>query len=414
MIAVHEINDPEKLPALGPLWTDLLECTPGASFFHSLQWLQIYWKHFGARKRLRVLVVKDGSTAIGILPLVVRVSGRFEPVRVLAYPLDDWGNYYGPIGPDPQTTLVAGLHHIRRTPRDWDFIELAWVDGLADAGRVKLALDNAGFHAVCETCRMSAIVNLAQYPSWDAYLDSRTKNRRKDLRRKEKRLAERGTVKFARYRTGTTDIAQVDPRWDVYEICETLSRASWQGHAKGKALGKASERAYYRDCHLAACRLGGVAMGLLFVDERPVAFNYDYCYRGYITAYEGGYDPAFSHDGIGTITDARSLADSFERGDHTVDLGPGFVDYKRNWLTHQRPIYCYTYFPPTSPAAQTVRAKRALLRWWRTRVAKANGPCGAHAEPQAIMSPAEIDKDTPDRGRQRDESDTQQPASCRQ
>jgi hypothetical protein len=173
MFAVSEINDPADLGALKPQWDELLERTPGASFFQSLAWLQIYWKHFGARKRLRVLLVLDQDQIIGILPLVVHIAHRSEPFRALTYPLANWGNFYGPIGPDPLATLVAGLDHIRRTPRDWHFIELAWVDALVDAGRTNSALDTAGFHATCETQNTTAIIDLAEYGSWEAYFATR-------------------------------------------------------------------------------------------------------------------------------------------------------------------------------------------------------------------------------------------------
>ena len=63
----------------------------------------------------------------GILPLVVRREAtKVGPLRVLTFPLHDWGSFYGPIGPDPGPTLAAGLEHVRRTPRDWDILELRW------------------------------------------------------------------------------------------------------------------------------------------------------------------------------------------------------------------------------------------------------------------------------------------------
>ena len=41
-------------------------------------------------------------------PLVVRREDkRFAKLRVLTYPLHDWGTFYGPIGPDPGRALAA-------------------------------------------------------------------------------------------------------------------------------------------------------------------------------------------------------------------------------------------------------------------------------------------------------------------
>lgn len=367
MTTVREINDPEELDAVSPLWNELLERTAGASFFHSLEWLQTYWKYFGAQKRLRVLVVSDGDQPLGILPLVVRISRRSEPVRILTYPLDSWGNCYSPIGPDCMTTLKAGLMHIRHTPRDWQLIDLPFVNAHVDANQTPSALAHAGFKPSCETQDASATVNLAAYKSWDAYLATRKKNCRKDLRKKENRLALRGAISYIRYRTHRAEADATDPRWDLYDACEAISQVSWQGSSRtGAALNRELYRAYYRDCHLAASRFGAVDVSLLSIDEQPVAYQYAYHYRGYISALKTFYDPEVAFEGAGTIVQARTIADSFLRGDHTFNLGPEYMEYKRNWLTDVRPMHRYTYFPYTAIAAQLVRAKRAIERWWRT------------------------------------------------
>ena len=116
MITVHEVNDSAGLADLAPRWHELLRETPGASFFHTPNWLETYWAHFGAGQRFRVLVVSSQDRILGILPLVVRSQRRrIGSLKVLSYPLDDWGSFYGSIGPDPTTTLSAGLTHVRRS-----------------------------------------------------------------------------------------------------------------------------------------------------------------------------------------------------------------------------------------------------------------------------------------------------------
>jgi hypothetical protein len=56
------------------------------------------------------------------------------------------------------------------------------------------------------------------------------------------------------------------------------------------------------------------------------------------------------------------IEDSFARGDHTYDLGPGYLECKRYWQTETRSSYRVTHFA-RSPAAQLVRAKRSVDRW---------------------------------------------------
>ena len=100
MSQVIEINRIEDLGQYRLLWSALLGQTRGASFFQSLDWLEAYWRHFGHRQKLRVLIVSSGGEPIGIVPLtVVRESTRVGTLRTLTYPIHDWWWFYGPIGP---------------------------------------------------------------------------------------------------------------------------------------------------------------------------------------------------------------------------------------------------------------------------------------------------------------------------
>ena len=103
MPEVVEINDIDELEHYWLIWNALLAETPGASFFHSLDWLATYWKHFGHRQKLRVLVVYSRGIPVGIVPLtVICERTRVGRIRTLTYPLHDWGSFYGPIGPNPK------------------------------------------------------------------------------------------------------------------------------------------------------------------------------------------------------------------------------------------------------------------------------------------------------------------------
>ena len=106
--------------------------TPGARFFQSLDWLEAYWQPLAPTSVCGCLVYA-ADEPVGILPLVVAANGCGRAAcGVLTYPLDDWGSFYGPIGPEPTATLIAGLGHVRRTDVDWDLIELPWVDAARD------------------------------------------------------------------------------------------------------------------------------------------------------------------------------------------------------------------------------------------------------------------------------------------
>ena len=57
MPSVHEVNDFRDLGGCRLLWNSLLPQTANATFFQSLDWFEVYWRHYGHDQRLRALIV---------------------------------------------------------------------------------------------------------------------------------------------------------------------------------------------------------------------------------------------------------------------------------------------------------------------------------------------------------------------
>lgn len=363
---VLEVNDIDELASYRLAWESLLAQSPHSNYFQTLDWLLAYWRHNASGARLRVLVVQVYGKTIGFLPLVERDEAtRVGTVCSLTYPLHDWGSFYGPIGPNITATLLAGLGHIRRTPRNWDVLDLRWIDeAVADRGRTHYALEAKGFHSTESVYRQAAIVDLAAMNSWEDYWASRTTKWRTNVRRNEKRLAELGRVEHVRYRPLGAACGDGDPRWDLYNQCEHLAAQSWQGSSTtGTTLSHAAIREQLRDQHQTAARAGGVDLNLLYVDHRPVAFNYCYHYRGQVYGLRMGFDRTDLTEGAGTVLLYRMLQDSFARGDRVFDLGADYLDCKRNWLTRTANIGRQLHYPPGISRMQLVRAKRWGTQW---------------------------------------------------
>ena len=362
MIQVTEINTSDDLAGYRLLWNSLLPRTRGANFFQTYDWLETYWRHHGDAQRLRVLIVSAADRQIGVLPLtVVTESTRLGRIRVLTYPLDGWGTFFGPIGPNPTATLTAGLRHIARTQRDWDLLDLRWVDADGiDAGRSLTALRTVGFDT-----RPAPFIEAAQIQltgDWPTYLAGRNAKWRQNVRRTERRLEERGAIEYIRHRPAGRCYGEADPRWDLYDACETIARNSWQGAATdGTTLSHESVRRYLRAAHHTAAEAGGLDLNLLMVGGQPAAFAYNYHYAGSAYGLRAGYDPAVASEGAGTVLFARMIEDSFARGDRLIDLGPGSLEIKRNWATRVQTAYHYPYYAPLRLKSQALRMKRWLV-----------------------------------------------------
>jgi len=362
MSYVVEINTIDQLVGHQLVWRKLWGETPGASFFQSYEWFETYWRHFGSDQVLRVLAIHSDGEIIGLLPLVVRTEAtRLGPIRVLTYPLDNWGSFYGPIGKNPTATLLAGLRYVRESKRDWDILDLRWVDvnGM-DRARTPTAMRQVGLHPYEQVWMHSAIIEVKG--SWESYWASRTSKFRNNIRRAEKRLSALGEIEFLRYRP-EGGFGDDDPRWDLYQICCNLSLRGWQaGDKQGKTMAHPEVAEFLRDVHEHAVNLGCAEINILAVGGQPIAFAYNYVRDGRVFGLRTAYDPAWAEASPGTYLRYRMILDSFERGDSEFNLGPGYLESKKSWATCLMTSSRYTYFP-TSPRAQLFRLKR----WWEQK-----------------------------------------------
>lgn len=335
MMDVVEVNDTRQLASYHLAWTALHAETPRASFFHTYEWLEAYWRHCGAGKRLRVIVVRSGGRPVGIVPLVERSTpSRLGPVRVLTYPLDSWGPWFGPVGAPQTATLALAMRHVASTPRSWDVFEPRWTaHRTIDLGRTEHAMRLAGFSPTIEDDAATSVIELDRFAGWDAYLASRTAKARHELRRQRRRLEREGRVEFVRHRPAPLRDGGGEPRWDLYQHCLTIAERSWQAElTDGNTLCHGAVSELLIDAHERAARVGMLDVSLLYVDGRPAAYYYGYRCRGEVFGLRTGYDPAVA-DGAGAVLLGRVLEDSFARGDTRLDLGEGTEAYKRRLRT---------------------------------------------------------------------------------
>ncbi|QDT98874.1 GNAT family N-acetyltransferase [Gimesia aquarii] len=369
-MSVIELNEIEGLKAYHADWNRLLAATPGGNFFQSLDWLQVYWQHFGEKQYLRVLVIHDDDEVTGIIPLCIqRLKTKFGSCRILTYPFDDWGSFYGPISANPEATLTAALNFIQQSQRDWDLIDLRCVDfdGFDD-GATERSLEAANLSFKKTSWNQTAYVDLNQ--NWDDYLAGRSGKARQTYLRSERRVEKEGEIEFMRYRPRGENFGESDPRWDLYEVCEEIARKSWQGDSTtGTTLSHENVAQYFRDTHESATRFGAADLNLLYVSGQPAAFNYNYVFQGLVFSLRMGFDPSVSNKGLGRLLMGRMLRNSMERGDRIYDIGPGSLDAKKYWYTSVENSYRYVHYSSVSKIAKVLQISNRIANWYRDRFA---------------------------------------------
>jgi CelD/BcsL family acetyltransferase involved in cellulose biosynthesis len=362
MFGIREINQLAELEAVRADWQRLLLQTPGYSFFQTLQWLETSWDHYPLPQKLRVIVVEHGGGPIGIVPFCVRTEVRkVGRVRALTYPLQDWGTFYGPIASEPHLAFRAAIKHIAATPRDWDFVDLRWVDEAApEFMAVGEAMRDAGFGFFTRPRMEVRICRMAE--GWDAYLESRSRNWRREMRRSIELLEKNGgEVKLLRYRPSADATGGESRHDEIFDVCIEIAERSWQADSGPTGtLSSPSVRDLLRQLHRQAGDLGMLDTNILMVGGRPVAFNYNYLADRRTYGLRCGFDGTAGLENCGKILLYKMLEDSFLRGDSEYNFGPGRQPYKDRFATEMRLAYTFRHYARYSLRSQLLRLKERV------------------------------------------------------
>ena len=81
-IKIIEINTQKDFYALRDIWNETLELTNN-DVFSTWEWLYTWWKYFGKKRKLLILLAKENEKIIGIAPLMIstiRVFGQSKSI----------------------------------------------------------------------------------------------------------------------------------------------------------------------------------------------------------------------------------------------------------------------------------------------------------------------------------------------
>jgi CelD/BcsL family acetyltransferase involved in cellulose biosynthesis len=284
--------------------------TAAGNPFASSAWAETWLAHSGRDVRpFFFRAAPAGGAGAVILPLVV-VAGarRLRRLRFLGFGA---GSELGPISaPADRAHAAAALVEAFRATRDeWDVF---LGDHLPGKGWGDLLGGRSS--------RREAPTVQGPWASWEHYVASRSANLRQELRRKERRLADRGL----RYLT----VAGPDELDGALDRLFELHRARWSTEPSRFAEQEELHRSF---ASIAFAR-GWLRLRLLELEDRPVAAYYGFRFGDVEWFYQLGRDPAATGS-VGLLLLARALRESIEEGAAEFKLGPGAQSYKTRFAT---------------------------------------------------------------------------------
>ncbi len=312
-------------------YTEIVSGQDALGFDQTLKWFEAYVMHVleQPESSLMVAVVDDISNHLLLgMPLLSSAPSRL-PVRYLSALANYYTSLFQPVSLTSQHSLEEMVSCFVSALGDglpkWDEMSLE-----------PMARDTVFFRQFC--CSLDAY----RYPyavtecftnwylevngqSYEAYEQSLPAKLRNTLRRKQRKLA--------REFKSTLHIVHDDSDLDRFiHDYEVVYQKSWKSEESHPAFIRAIIQRFAKQ--------GWLKLGLMYIDDKPVAAQLWFVKEGIASIYKLSYDKAYAKYSVGTILTAALMRQVIDIDRvKLIDFLTGDDAYKRDWMSHRRKRY---------------------------------------------------------------------------
>ena len=308
----------DQLAQLRGPWNALLAHAAENTPFLTHEWITAWWRAFGSGSSMYVITAWQEAELVAVAPLAYTKQHMVGATRsVVTFMANEYSNRANFIvGHAARAALEAILDHLLTSAPPWDLLQIEPVDEDSPVTQMFLRIlaDRSQPFGVEDSLR-SPYLRLPA--TWAGVKESLSPSFRKTLDRKLRKATQLGDSLRVRFLTES----------DLSEAFD-IATQSWQ-HAQGTSIAStACLRQFYRE--LAAAR-DWLRLGILELDGKPVAFEYDLRHEGVLYNLKLGYRAQFSALSPGVVLQAKALQQATEDGVRQYDFMGSDEDYKRHW-----------------------------------------------------------------------------------
>lgn len=363
MLRIH-VADVSLFNSCRDEWNALVLSMKRPSVFCTWEWIHSWLRIFSHAYRPLLLFAYRGETLAGIVPFAVktmRIEDGVVPGRVITF----CGSRE--LYPDHMDIIAsaehavdcahAAMHYLSAEFKSWDVMHLSHLSDDAELlAYIRSRYPETDIRHVSQAPYIP--IRDAFGGNIEKYLMSLSRNKRHDLRRRNKKLIVEDGVLYA----------SDEPKRNAECIRTLFTLHKMRADSKriettfsGEAL-----QAFHQDIAVMFQNNGWLALRVMRQGEKRLASLYCFIFAGRVFAYQAGIDPAWEPKGIGSAILYNMVEEAFQHNCIEFDFLRGGEEYKGSWTEHSRAQYTVNIYN-NSVTGQMIKETgkvRALAKRW--------------------------------------------------
>ena len=329
----------EDARAIMPEWAGLVARLDG-SLYSTPDWCHVWWRHYGADRKLRLITIRAGEELVGVLPFFIDRLPLFAGgtrVAKLVGCDSTVALFEPPVAHDEAADAFALAIRMLMTEDRVDFVHLGPCPGEgAQLDAIRCAAQELADFTQAVRDREAGSHTLFDMPDgFDPYLRTLSKNQRHSYRRNLNKLSR--TFKFE------VDVAVDGPELEhEFEAFVDMHQAQWQAAGKLGHFGDwPGSHEFALDLVRTLATTGGVRLIRLLADDEVVAYHWcliegDTCHSRLTARLTGEQWDQFA---LGRMGQLKMMEVAANGGAKTVEAGTGRYQYKEKLNGRTLPVY---------------------------------------------------------------------------
>ncbi len=320
VLDVELCHTEQQFLSLQKEWTNLLEKSEISDIFLTWEWLYSWWTSRDVDCALHIITVREDNTLVGIAPLMMvkRGTAAFRCKTLVNLGGED-ADISGFITLQQRPDIFKAIaDYLLQTQKCWNILSIHDIP--------RFSFDRRLFRSFFPQNRFHFFsIESSQYSfqtngSWDEFHRSLSKNLRKDLRKKIRRLQALGKVEFQRFRGKAVTRKHLET---VFQI---------QGRSyRPQLLQHRLTQEFHLNLMHAIKEREWLDISFLLLDETPIAYRYGFSYQNRFEDWITGFDNHFFSYSCGKILLMNLIRDCFENDTALFHFLRGEEEYKTLW-----------------------------------------------------------------------------------